>query len=107
MTTTLTLLIARGRRAAVVLVALAALASAAGPATAQRREAGPPRAGAQFSYAPIVKRAAPGVVKRGLMKQVAREKNLSTDTSVDAVSTDWDAVSAFTKDFISKIAVRT
>lgn len=48
-----------------------------------------------------------GVVKRGLMKQVAREKNLSTDTSVDAVYTDWDAVSAFTRDFVSKIAVRT
>ena len=47
-----------------------------------------------------------GVVKRGLMKQIAREKNLSTDTSVDAVYTDWDAVTAFTKDFIAKIAVR-
>lgn len=48
-----------------------------------------------------------GVVKRGLMKQVAREKKLSTDTSVDAVYTDWDAVSAFTKDFVAKLGVRT
>ncbi len=29
---------------------------------AQRKEVGPPRAGAQFSYSPIVKKAAPGVV---------------------------------------------
>ena len=48
-----------------------------------------------------------GVVKRGLMKQVAREKKLSTDTSVDAVYTDWNAVRTFTEDFISRIGVRT
>lgn len=48
-----------------------------------------------------------GLVKRGLMKQIAREKNLSTDTSVDAVYTDWDAVAAFTKDFVAKLGVRT
>ena len=48
-----------------------------------------------------------GLVKRGLMKQVAREKNLSTDTSTDAVYTDWDALTAFTEDFISRIRVRT
>jgi Do/DeqQ family serine protease len=71
MTTTTNFLTARGRRFAVLLVATIALAGVIGPASAQRREAGPPRAGAQFSYAPIVKRAAPGVVNvyvRGVIK---------------------------------------
>lgn len=71
MTMNLKVLLARGQRTAVLLVAIAALVGAAVPASAQRREPGPPRAGAQFSYAPIVKRAAPGVVNvyvRGVIK---------------------------------------
>jgi len=71
MTTLSNLLLLRGRWAAALLVAAVALASLPGPADAQRREAGPPRAGAQFSYAPIVKKAAPGVVNvyvRGVIK---------------------------------------
>ncbi|MDX2202980.1 MAG: Do family serine endopeptidase [Hyphomicrobiaceae bacterium] len=43
-------------------LALAALLGFAGAAEAQRRELGPPRAGSDFSYSPIVKKAAPGVV---------------------------------------------
>ncbi len=52
-----------GHRAALMLAALALFAGLAVPAMAQqRKEPGPPRAGAQFSYSPIVKKAAPGVV---------------------------------------------
>ncbi|RTL63798.1 MAG: Do family serine endopeptidase [Hyphomicrobiales bacterium] len=52
------------RRALYVSAALGTLvlgALFAGPALAQRKE-GPPRAGVDFSYSPIVKKAAPGVV---------------------------------------------
>jgi len=52
-------------RASVTLsmaLVLAGLALAPIPAQAQRKEPGPPRAGAQFSYAPIVRKAAPAVV---------------------------------------------
>ena len=43
-----------------------------------------------------------GVLKRQLMKQIARDKKLSTDTSVDAVYTDWDAVRSFTEQFVTE-----
>lgn len=52
------------RRAFCISAALCALAMellSSVPAQAQRRE-GPPRAGVDFSYSPIVKKAAPGVV---------------------------------------------
>jgi len=49
----------------VVMAALAMVGGAglaAGPVTAQRRELPPTREAAQFSFAPIVKKAAPAVV---------------------------------------------
>lgn len=44
-----------------------------------------------------------GLVKRQVMKQVARDKGLSTDTTADAIYTDWDAVTAFTERFVSEV----
>lgn len=61
MTRRLNLLIQHVRPAALML-AIAVIAGAASPVLAQRRDPGPPRAGAQFSFSPIVKKAAPGVV---------------------------------------------
>jgi S1-C subfamily serine protease len=53
-------------RSGLVLVAAAALAGLAvaglQPASAQRKEVPPSRAAAQYSFAPIVKKAAPAVV---------------------------------------------
>lgn len=43
-----------------------------------------------------------GLLKRQLMKQIARDKKLSTDTSVDAVYTDWAAVRSFTEQFVTE-----
>lgn len=43
-----------------------------------------------------------GVLKKQLMKQIARDKKLSTDTSVDSVYTDWDAVRSFTEQFVTE-----
>lgn len=43
-----------------------------------------------------------GVLKKQLMKQIARDKQLSTDTSADAIYTDWDAVRAFTEQFVAE-----
>lgn len=43
-----------------------------------------------------------GLVKRQLMKQVARDKKLATDTSKDAVYTDWAAVRSFTEQFVAE-----
>jgi menaquinone-dependent protoporphyrinogen oxidase len=42
-----------------------------------------------------------GLVKRQVMKQVARDKGLSTDTGTDAIYTDWNAVTAFTEQFVT------
>lgn len=44
-----------------------------------------------------------GILKRQLMKQIARDKGLSTDTRTDAVYTDWDAVAAFTEQFVAEV----
>jgi menaquinone-dependent protoporphyrinogen oxidase len=44
-----------------------------------------------------------GILKRQLMKQIARDKGLSTDTRTDAVYTDWDAVTAFTEQFVAEV----
>lgn len=43
-----------------------------------------------------------GLLKRQLMKQIAKDKQLSTDTSVDAVYTDWASVRAFTEQFVAE-----
>ena len=43
-----------------------------------------------------------GVLKRQLMKQIARDKGLSTDTGSDAIYTDWNAVKAFTEQFLGE-----
>ena len=43
-----------------------------------------------------------GLLKRQLMKQIARDRKLSTDTSQDAVYTDWAAVRAFTEQFVAE-----
>ena len=49
-----------------------------------------------------------GLVKRQVMKQVARDKGLSTDTGTDAVYTDWNAVTRFTEQFVTEaVSART
>lgn len=42
-----------------------------------------------------------GMLKRQLMKQIARDKGLSTDTRSDAVYTDWNRVRSFTEQFLT------
>lgn len=43
-----------------------------------------------------------GAIKRRLMRQVARERGLATDTTRDAVYTDWAAVREFTEQFVAE-----
>src|SRR5689334_17551250 len=64
------------RNFALMQVAMAALAAGGGmlaavPATAQRRELPPTREAAQYSFAPIVKKAAPAVVNVYVRARVA------------------------------------
>lgn len=43
-----------------------------------------------------------GVFKRQLMKQIAKDRGLSTNTRADASYTDWPAVKAFTERFVAQ-----
>ena len=52
----------RGRIGVALAVAACATFAGLDPAVAQRKEVPPSRAAAQYSFAPIVKRAAPAVV---------------------------------------------
>ena len=44
-----------------------------------------------------------GLVKRGLMKQIAAQKGLPTDTARDYEYTDWHQVREFTEEFLSLV----
>lgn len=49
-----------------------------------------------------------GLLKRRLMRQIAKDKGLATDTGSDVVYTDWAAVRAFTEQFVAEtVSVRS
>jgi menaquinone-dependent protoporphyrinogen oxidase len=58
------------------------------------------------SFAGAVKYREYNFLVRQLMKRIAKQAGLSTDTSQNHVYTDWDAVTAFAKDFETLLSQR-